>query len=255
MSRSTRLLLAWVLAAVAPALAAQSAEEVHEWLKGVDASRNLETFAAVAAAQLQARATQIQDGKQLGTADFDIYVKGRDRALIVFRGGKNDGRKALTVGQKMWLIVPGAEHPVPITQNQRLMGGASFADVASLRFADDFEASLRPGTETVDGHVCRVIDLKAKAPGAAYPRATLWLDAEGEKLPRKIRFAFSTGRDAREVTFTGFRKVRDHTVVSEMEIRELFGSNTNTITKLEYLKIEPAKIDDSIFTPEGAKAM
>ena len=40
MSRSTRLLLAWVLAAVAPALAAQSAEEVHEWLKGVDASRS-----------------------------------------------------------------------------------------------------------------------------------------------------------------------------------------------------------------------
>ena len=94
MSRSTRLLLAWVLAAVAPALAAQSAEEVHEWLKGVDASRS-----AFGEAKLQARATQIQDGKQLGTADFDIYVKGRDRALIVFRGGKNDGRKALTVGQ------------------------------------------------------------------------------------------------------------------------------------------------------------
>jgi hypothetical protein len=231
-------------------LLAQTPEEVQRWLQGVDSARS-----AFGEAKLRARATQIEKGKVLGTAEFDIYVKGRDRALIVFRGGKNDGRKALTVGQKMWLIVPGAEHPVPITQNQRLMGGASFADVASLRFAEDFEPTLRPGTETVGGRVCRVIDLAAKAPGAAYPRATLWLDADGERLPRKLAFSFSTGLPAREVTFTKFRTVQGRTVVAEMEIRELFGPKTNTITRLEYLEIQPAKIDDSIFTPEGAKAM
>ena len=49
--------------------------------------------------------------------------------------------------------------------------------------------------------------------------------------------------------------VHDRTVVSEMEIRELFGAKTNTVTRLEYLEIQPAKIDDSIFTPDGAKAM
>ena len=235
---------------MAAKVAAQTPEEVHGWLKSVDASRS-----AFGEAKLRARATQVENGKTLGTADFDIYVKGRDRALIIFRGGKNDGRKALTVGQKMWLIVPGAEHPVPITQNQRLMGGASFADVASLRFAEDFEPTLRPGTETVDGRVCRVIDLVAKAPGAAYPRATLWLDGEGERLPRKIVFSFSTGRPAREVRFTKFRNIAGKTVVSEMEIRELFGSGTGVVTRLEYLEIQSAKIDDSIFTPDGAKAM
>ena len=229
---------------------AQTPDEVHQWLKDVDASRS-----AFGEAKLRARATQIQNGQTLGTADFDIYVKGRDRALIVFRGGKNDGRKALTVGPKMWLIVPGAEHPVPITQNQRLMGGASFADVASLRFAEDFDPTLRAGTEACGERVCRVIDLAAKAPGAAYPRATLWLDAEGERLPRQIVFSFSTGLAAREVKFTKFRNVRGRNVVAEMEIRELFGSKTDTITRLEYLEIQPAKIDDSIFTPEGAKAM
>ena len=72
-------------------------------------------------------------------------MKGRDRALIVFRGGTNDGRKALTVGPKMWLIVPGTEHPVPITANQRLMGGASFGDVAQMRFAEDFTRRCAPG--------------------------------------------------------------------------------------------------------------
>ena len=250
MSRALRSQLSAVWLLGASLALAQTPEEVHGWLKSVDAARS-----AFGEAKLRARASQVEKGKVLGTADFDIYVKGRERALIVFRGGKNDGRKALTVGPKMWLIVPGAEHPVPITQNQRLMGGASFADVASLRFAEDFEPTLRPGTEPVGGRVCRVIDLAAKAPGAAYPRATLWLDAEGEKLPRKIVFSFSSGLAAREVTFTKFRDVRGHTVVAEMEIRELFGPKTDVITRLEYLEIAPAKIDDSIFTPDGARAM
>ncbi len=239
------------LAVLAAALAAEpSASDVQAWLVAVDTARN-----AFGEAKIRARATNIENGQVAGTADFDIYVKGRDRALIVFRGGPNDGRKALTVGPKMWLIVPGTEHPVPITANQRLMGGASFGDVAQMRFAEDFDAALRSGTETVGERECRVIDLTAKARNAPYPRAILWLDAEGERLPRKLVLFLPSGREAREVAFTKFRRVRDRTVVAEMEIRDLLGPKAATLTRLEYLEIQPARIDDQVFTPEGAKAM
>ena len=40
-----------------------------------------------------------------------------------------------------------------------------------------------------------------------------------------------------------------------MEIHDLLGPKSATVTRLEYLDIQPAKIDDAIFTPEGAKAM
>lgn len=240
-----------VLAALAAAVSPEpSASEVRAWLAAVDTARN-----AFGEAKIRARATNVEDGQVVGTADFDIYVKGRDRALIVFRGGKNDGRKALTVGPKMWLIVPGAEHPVPITANQRLMGGASFGDVAQMRFAEDFDASLRPGTETVGERACRVIDLTAKAANAPYPRATLWLDAEGERLPRKLALVLPSGKAAREVAFTRFRAVQGRTVVAEMEIRDLLGPKAQALTRLEYLEIQPAKIDDRVFTPDGARAM
>src|ERR1700687_3648010 len=115
-----RKVAAGLLTLVAAAASAQSTAEVQSWLRAVDDARN-----ALGEAEISARASQIEDGKAAGTADFDIFIKGRDKALIVFRGGKNDGRKALTVGDRMWLLVPGAEHPVPITANQRLMGGAS----------------------------------------------------------------------------------------------------------------------------------
>ena len=237
------LLLAALLA-VAP-----SEAEVKAWLSAVDEARQ-----AFAEAKITARATQLAEGKPTGSADFDIYVKGRDRALIVFHGGKNDGRKALTVGDKMWLIVPGAEHPVPITKNQRLMGGASFGDVASMRLAEDYTAVLRPGTETVAGRATYVLDLAAISPKPAYPKVTLWLDTE-EKLPRKLLFFLPSGREAREVTFTRFRKVRDKTAVAEMEVRDLLGPKAGQVTRLEYLDIQPAKIDEKVFTPEGAKGL
>lgn len=240
-------------AAAALVLALAGAEpspaDVERWLQGGDDARN-----SFAEAKITARATQWEGQKNLGVADFDIYVKGRDHALIVFRGGKNDGRKALTVGEKMWLLVPGAENPVPITANQRLMGGASFGDVARMRFAEDFTATTRPGTETIGDRVCRVLDLTARSPRAAYPKVTLWLDAGGELLPRKLLFHLQSGKEAREVLFTKFRKVGGKPAVAEMEIRDLLGPKSNVMTRLEYLDIQSAHIDDSLFTPEGAKA-
>jgi hypothetical protein len=224
--------------------------DVQGWLQAVDDARN-----AFGEAFLKARATQLEQGNPTGSADFDIYVKGRDKALIVFRGGKNDGRKALTVGEKMWLIVPGAQNAVPITANQRLLGGASFGDVARLRFAEDFTAELRPGTEDVGGRSCHVLDLTAKSPNAPFPKVTLWVDAEGPPLPRKLVFVLPSGKPARQVLFTQFKKVQGKTCVSEMEVQDLIGPQTKSVTKIEYLDIKPAQLDDRIFTPDGARAL
>ena len=72
---------------------------------------------------------------------------------------------------------------------------------------------------------------------------------------RKLVFFLPSGREARQVTFTKFRRVQDKTAVAEMEVLDELGPNSGEVTRLEYLDIQPAKIDDRIFTPEGAKAM
>ena len=234
---------------VAGPLSAQTPAEVHSWLVEVDARRN-----AFDEAVISARATQLTGGQAQGSANFDIYTKGRDRGLILFRGGKNSGRKVLTVGNRMWLLVPGASNPLPITANQRLMGGASMGDVARLRFAEDYDAVARPGTDTVNGKATRVLDLTAKAPRAEYPKVTLWYDPAA-KLPAKVVFILSSGREAKEVVFSKFTSSRGKTIVSEMEIRDLLAGDRSTVTRLEYLDYKPAKLDDKIFTPEGAMGL
>jgi hypothetical protein len=237
------------LLVAATLVATPSPSELQRWLADVDATRN-----AFPEAVIRARATQLVDGRQQGSAEFEIYAKGRDKALIVFRDAKNNGRRVLTVGARMWLIVPGTTNPVPITPNQRLLGGASFGDVAKLRFAEDFTPTVREKTETVSGRECRVLDLAAKDPRASYPKVVLWVDA-ADHLARKVLFFLPSGREAKEAVFTKFSKAAGKTIISEMEIRDLLGRESRALTRLEYLDYRPGKLDDAIFTPEGAKGL
>ncbi len=236
-------------ALAAAALSAQVSPNVQSLLAAVDATRN--AFEEVI---ISARATQVVDGKEQGGADFDVYVKGRDKGLIVFRGGKNSGRKVLTDGDRTWLLVPGSSNPVPITPNQRLLGGASFGDVARLRFSEDYAATDAGETESAVGRSCRVLELTAKSPRVSYPRILLSVD-EKEKLPCRVRFFLASGKEARVVLFTKFRRQAGKTVVSEMEVRELLGAASKAVTRLEYRDYRAAKLDPKIFTPAGARGL
>jgi outer membrane lipoprotein-sorting protein len=229
------------------ALPAGAQKDLQALLAAVDATRN-----AFDEAIISARATQVVDGKESGSADFDVYVKGRDKGLIVFRGGKNSGRKVLTSGDRMWLLVPGSRNPVPITPNQRLLGGASFGDVARLRFSEDYDARETGETETAAGRSCRVLELTARTPKGLYPRVLLSVD-EREKLPCRVRFFLASGKEARDVTFTKFRRQAGKTVVAEMEVRELLGAASRAVTRLEYRDYRIARLDPKLFTPEGAR--
>jgi outer membrane lipoprotein-sorting protein len=230
-------------------LTPESSPDVNHWLQIADATRN-----AFDEAVITARASQVVEGKVTGSTDFEIYTKGRDRGIIVFRSGRNKGRKVLTDGPRMWLIIPGATRPIPVTANQRLLGGASMADVASLRFSVDYSASLKPETETVAGKPCRVLELKAKAANSPYPRVLLWWN-EADKLPARVLFHLPSGKEAKEVTFTKFSQKAGRTIVSEMEIRDLLSKDPKAVTRLEYTDYRPGKLDDALFTPEGARGL
>jgi hypothetical protein len=128
------------------------------------------------------------------------------------------------------------------------------ADVASLRFSVDYTAALKPETETVGGKPCRVLELKAKSPTAPYPRVLLWWN-EADKLPAKVLFHLPSGKAAKEITFTKFSTKAGRTIVSEMEIRDLLAKDLRVVTRLDYLDYRPGKLDDALFTPEGAKGL
>ena len=202
-------------------------------------------------AVLHARVVVSENGASQVPAEFDLYRKGEDRGLVVFTAGKQKGRKILTVGERFWILVPGASHPIAVTPNQRLLGGASLGDVAKLRFAKEFDAVLEPAAEAVAGLSCDVLDLKAKSPASSYGSGRLWTDRE-QHLARKAVLNLVSGKPAKEILFERYGKENGKTVLLSMSIRDLLAGPSASVTRLEYSNYRIAKIDDVFFTPEGA---
>jgi hypothetical protein len=199
------------------------------------------------------RVAVAEHGKEPVEAAIDLFVQGNDRSLCVFREGKQKGRKILTVADHVWLIVPGASRPIPVSKSQRLMGAASFGDIARLRFADEYEGTLREGESAVPGNggatPCRVLDLKAKRAGSAYPTAVLWIGRD-DGLARRLRLSLASGKEAKEVLFTGYG---EHLRLASMEIRDLLSKDGGTVTTLAFLSYEPKTLDPKMFEPVGAR--
>jgi outer membrane lipoprotein-sorting protein len=231
--------------AAAGALLAAAALSPADLLRMADRPR--ETYRE---AIVSTRVTVIEAGRETGSSEFDVYRKGDDRALIVFTAGKQKGRKILTVGEKFWLIVPGSSRAIPVTSNQRLVGGASFGDVARLSFAGEFTAVFAPASETVGGRTCDVLDLSARRPSAAYASGRVWIDRE-DHLARRAVLALASGKRAREVTFDRYDAEAAGSVLRRMTIRDLLDAR-GISSRIEYLDYRRARLPDSLFTPEGA---
>lgn len=194
-------------------------------------------------------------GKKPVASELEVFVKGTDLSLLVFRAGKQQGRKVLTQGDRVFLIVPTASKPIPVSKSQRLMGAASFGDIARLRFAEDYEGTVRPAEERLlganGGTPCRVLDLAAKRPGSAYPSAVLWVGRDDGRA-RRVRLSLASGKEAKDVAFTSYDG--EHRIAT-MEIRDLLTAGGANVTALVFENYEKRHLDPAIFDPEGARAV
>ncbi len=203
-------------------------------------------------AVLHVKATVVPAKKRDEPAEFDVYRKGNDKTLVVFTSGKQKDRRMLTVGDKSWLIVPGSSRSIPMTPNQRLLGGASMADVARISFAEDFAGTLLPQEEPIGGLACDVVDLASKKTAAVYRSGTIWIDRR-EHLARKLLLKLGSGKPAKEVLFEKYGTEGTAPIILEMSIRDLAAGTRGLTTKLEYSQYRRMSLPDSLFTPEGAR--
>jgi hypothetical protein len=249
MSRSLGSAVAIVLAFANPVGAAPAADPAG-MLRAADAPRE-----AFHEGVIRLRGVVNERGKPPSENRMEIFVSGGDKSLAVFREGKQQGRKILTVGDRAFLIVPGSSRPVPVSKTQRLMGAASFGDIARLRFADEYVATLRPADEAIAENAgetrCHVLDLTAARKGSAYPTAVLWIGRD-DGLARRLRLSMASGKEAKDVRFLTYD---DKGRIATMEIRDLLSESHASVTSLVFEGYEQQALDPAIFGPEGARAV
>ena len=200
---------------------------------------------------IDVRATISEKDKTDKLAEFELYVGGEDRQLVIFKDEKNRGRKFIINGDKTWLIAPNASRPVAITARQRLIGGASFADVARLRLSKDYSGELRDQAEACGEppQSCRVMDIRATTKSAPYGSGVLWLDDRG--LVRRAEYALASGKSARAVHYE-YRDAGGQTTLGKAVIVDLLSGEQALTTTLEYLRYRKAPMPDALFDPEQA---
>jgi outer membrane lipoprotein-sorting protein len=108
------------------------------------------------------------------TLVYDIKARGFNIAGISQAPPKYKGNKLLMLNTSMWFYKWGLSKPVPISQRQKLMGDASYGDIASTNYADNYDATALPDDE-VNDEACYVFDLKAQSEKSTYDRIKYWV--------------------------------------------------------------------------------
>jgi hypothetical protein len=231
----------------ASAASPSAGDQAAALLRAADAPRRL-----IREGSIGLRVTVSEPGAPPAVSEMEVLVQGDDKALCLFHRGALAGRRILAVGDKAWLVVPAAAHAVPLSASQRLVGGASIADVARLGFASSFDATLRPGSETVDGRPCYVLDLVARSRKDPYASGVLWVGRD-DRLPRRAVLRLKSGKDAKELHFEHYGRERGHPALRKLSIVHLLPAEKDWRTTIEYLSSESRRLDPAWFTPEHAR--
>ena len=140
---------------------------------------------------MQVRLTNYDADRVTEEAEFEVSVKG-DNSLVRFLSVRSKGQSLLMRGDDMWFFLPAVARPVRITPIQRLLGNVSNGDLARLRYAVDYDATIE-GDADAGGVTCTVLDLRARRKGATYQRVRYFL-RKSDARPVRAEYFLTSGK-------------------------------------------------------------
>lgn len=176
-----------------------------------------------------------------------VKARGFDYLATMISPPNVKGQQLLMVERNMWFMKPGIKKPVPISSRQKMVGGAANGDIASTKYADEYEATLLPD-QVLEGEGCYVFDLKAINKKATYDRIKYWISKK-RLVGVKAEFFTVSGKIFKSAVFEYKNEVQikgqPQPFVSKMVITDAF-INQN-VTTLTFSEPNLVKVPDSTF--------
>ena len=190
------------------------------------------------------RITSIKPDRQDQISKFRVLVKGRDKSLVKFTYPKRDeGKVMLMVGNNLWIYIPTSRNPIRISQQQRLMGQVSNADVARSNFAEDYVPSLLR-EEEMEEKTCYMLELTAKSQEVAYHRIIYWVEQDTFN-PVKSEFYTISGKLLKTAYYQGYEEILGRERVTRLVIVDNLRKEQSSIMEYSNMKVE--EFADRIF--------
>lgn len=205
-----------------------------------------------------------------GSMTLRTYIKisksdrGPHSVSIVLLPEGERGKVFLRVDDTFWLYDPGAQRPVAISTQQRLMGDASLGDVTHFDLEENYSAVLE-GDETIvnssgESVSGQRLTLRAKSKNVLYPTLRLWVSAlhnqsvkDQRQLPVKIECLSSTGRVLKTVYYSKFRGFLGKQRPTELNVVD--NTAPGRVTRIRFSEFVYKELDDQAYTMQGMPAV
>lgn len=149
-----------------------------------------------------------------------------------------------------WLLDPGAQRPVKLTNQQHLRGEMSLDDLTPLRLSADYTASADGDEKIMDAAgktvSARRFVLSAKTKVAPYSEVRLWTDGLFVK-PVKLACLAAGGRTMRTVFFSEFRGFLGKERPTEWTIVD--GTRPGRVTRLRFSDYRRRELPPELYDP------
>lgn len=150
-----------------------------------------------------------------------------------------------------WLLDPGAQRPVKLTNQQHLRGEMSLDDLTPLRLSADYTAAVE-GEEKISDAAGKTVNarrftLSARTKAAPYATVRLWTDGLFAK-PVKLECLAAGGRTLRTVFFGEFRGFLGKERPTEWTIVD--GTRPGRVTRLRFSDYRRRELPADLYDPE-----
>jgi len=182
-----------------------------------------------------------KDGDESSEAAYTVKVRGDDALAEVVSPARQRGEKILFNDRTLWFSKPGLRKPVSISPRQKLMGDAANGDIASTRYARDYDGEV-VGEETVNGVPSWRLELKARARNVTYDRIRYWI-SKRDRLGVRAEFLTLAGEAFKtaDISYDNAMRIGAETFpfVSAMVIRDSLNTRRETVLRYQTPREEP----------------
>lgn len=226
--------------AESPVHAAAPSADISQMIKATDQLR-----VGGSNMQVETEITTFQrDGSVEKERKYRVYSQAQRQSLVLMQSPAEKGQKVLMSGDDFWMLLPGSQRPMRITPMQKLLGDASVGDIATMNWAEDYQASL-VAEEKCDDKACLHLRLDASRKSLAYQHIELWI---GKKFyePLKADLYVQSEKLAKQARFV-MDKAQAPTAVVEMLLADQLSNHKET--RIRYLQRQPKTVPEQWLNP------
>ncbi|MBC7994192.1 MAG: outer membrane lipoprotein-sorting protein [Rhizobacter sp.] len=184
------------------------------------------------------------DGSPDKERRYTVFAQGNQQSLVLMQSPAEKGQKVLMLKDDFWLLMPNSQRPLRITPMQKLLGDASTGDIATMSWADDYNAQL-VAEESCGDVACTHLSLSAARKGVTYQRIELWV-GNVKREPIKADLYVQSDKLAKSARFV-MDKPTAPTAVAEMVLLDRLSNHKET--RVRYLARKERTVPDAWLNP------